>query len=593
MVAFPRCLSALALLTGGAGGARIVKQHTKGDETKFIAGVPVFNYHTAYAGESLGDLGAEGEWVVIMNPNVTDADIKNMCHWAKHGCNLQGSPSHGGVPFFEMRGTESDLEAVIKIGAGAVKFVEPDGEVTAIPELTAEDAEAGLWGLERIGAYKRPSEGDGVTVFVFDTGVRTTHQDFGGRGIPTLDMSSGSLVECNGDLSCAADRDGHGTHCAGTAAGTTYGVAPRATVRAVKVLSDQGGGSWSWSIGALNWLATTSIRPAVASMSLGSRGKVQALKNAVDAATGAGVSVVVAAGNSNKDACGYSPAFVPAAITIGSTDYSSRRSSFSSYGSCVNLWAPGSSILSAGVGSDTASATMSGTSMACPHVSGGAALVLEANPSFNYAQVLDTLQANARRDSITGLKHDDINAELYVGSDAPPPAGTLPPPAPTPAPTAAPKVCETETSHKCGPSTGGVCNTGRWCSKHEWCWGPADRHPPFDQWSNNYGGACSQTPAPTPAPTTPAPSTPAPTPAPTTPAPSPSTPAPTTPAPSPSPDLRCETETGHTCGPVSWGVCHLGRWCSRFRWCGVTRDPNGYDNFSNNHKGACDGHPVP
>merc|ERR1719262_1196062 len=164
-------------------------------------------------------------------------------------------------------------------------------------------------------------------------------------------------------------------------------------IKAVKVLSDQGSGSWSWSYYALDWLATNPTRPAIASMSLGGSGTQQAMKDAVDAATNAGVSVIVAGGNSNSDACRFSPAFVPSAITVGSTDSLNRRSSFSNYGSCTNIWAPGNNILSAGVSSDTATATFSGTSMACPHVAGGAALLLERNPTWNYAEVLEALHA--------------------------------------------------------------------------------------------------------------------------------------------------------------------------------------------------------
>jgi len=136
----------------------------------------------------------------------------------------------------EGSGTEKDLEAIVKIGDGAVKFMEPDGVVTMIPEMEPEDSAASLWGLARIGTSTRANEGDGVTVFILDTGVRTSHQDFGGRGIPTLDMTSGSPVECGGSTSCAADNQGHGTHCAGTAVGSTYGVAAGATVRSIKVL---------------------------------------------------------------------------------------------------------------------------------------------------------------------------------------------------------------------------------------------------------------------------------------------------------------------------------------------------------------------
>merc|ERR1719468_899688 len=144
-------------------------------------------------------------------------------------------------------------------------------------------------------------------------------------------MTSGSQVVCSGVLDLTWDEQCHGTHCAGTAAGASYGVAPAAAVRAIKVLGDDGSGSWSWSYSALDWLATSSVRPAVASMSLGGSGTQQAMKDAVDAAVGAGVTVVVAGGNSNADACGFSPAFIPSAITVGSTTSTDSRSSFSNY----------------------------------------------------------------------------------------------------------------------------------------------------------------------------------------------------------------------------------------------------------------------
>merc|ERR1719272_437038 len=366
----------------------------------------------------------------MMNAGVSDTQIKEMCGVAAKGCKLSGNPSKGGVPFLEMRGTEKDLEAVIERAHGAVKYIEPDQRVYAIPEMEASDAKAGLWGLERVGASKRSSQGAGVSVFITDTGVRASHQDFGGRVIPALDMTSGSLVECNGDTGCAQDKQGHGTHCAGSAAGATFGVAPAATIRSVKVLSDQGSGSWSWSYGALDWLATSNIRPAIASMSLGGQGTQQAMADAVESTTNAGVTVVVAGGNSNSDSCGFSPAFAPSAITVGSTDSRDRRSSFSNYGSCTNIWAPGSDIKSAGHRTDSGTATFSGTSMACPHVAGGAALVLQKNPGFNYIKVLAALQADAASDQISDLKAGDINKLLFVGE------GGVPPTPPTPAPPA-------------------------------------------------------------------------------------------------------------------------------------------------------------
>jgi len=188
---------------------------------------------------------------------------------------------------------------------------------------------AATWGLNRINADQRGRTGSGATVFVLDTGVRSSHEEFSGRSSSALDLTSGSPVVCNSNLNCANDRQGHGTHCAGTAAGVTYGVAPTAKVEAVKVLDDSGSGYWSWSYYALDWLATSTVRPAVASMSLGGSGTQQAMKDAVDGAVNAGVVVVVAGGNSNADACNFSPAFVPSAITVGSTTSNDARSSFS------------------------------------------------------------------------------------------------------------------------------------------------------------------------------------------------------------------------------------------------------------------------
>lgn len=371
----------------------------------------------------------------MVKPGTSDSQIKRMCKTNKNGCKLAGHPN-GGVPFVEMRGTESDLEAVLRVAGSAAQYVEPDSEVYMIPEIEAAP-EAATWGLDAIGADQRGRTGAGSTVFILDTGVRSTHQEFTGRAASALDMTSGSPVECNGDLNCAADSQGHGTHCAGSAAGETVGVAPSASIRGIKVLGDNGSGSWSWSYQALDWLATSPVRPAVGSMSLGGRGTQQAMRDAVDVAVNAGVTIVVAGGNSNSDACGFSPAFIPSAITVGSTDSRDRRSGFSNYGACTNIWAPGSDVYSAGVRSDTAYATYSGTSMACPHVSGGAALVLEANPSMTPSAVLGELTESAAKGKISGLKRGDVNVFLYVAEGGAPPA----PPTDAPAPGSCPWWC--------------------------------------------------------------------------------------------------------------------------------------------------------
>jgi len=462
MVALSRCLGSVALFLTGAEGARISRNRSA-PSTKFIGGVPVLNYHTAFGGKtSLGEVSRteEEEWIVFVKPGTSDAQVQKMCKTNKHGCNLVGHPT-GGVPFIELSGTEQDLEAVVHMSDGAADFIEADGEVFMIPEIDEEDVgvQAATWGLNRIGADSRGRTGAGATIYIQDTGVRYTHSEFGNRASSSLDVTSGSAVECNGNLNCALDRQGHGTHCAGTAAGVTYGVAPDAQVRGVKTLSDQGSGARSWQYTAIDWVTVNGARPAVLSMSLGGNGADPGYTTVIDAAVNAGVTVVVAGGNSNSDACNFSPAFAANAITVGSTTSLDARSSFSNYGRCTNIWAPGSSVLSAGVSCDTCSATFSGTSMACPHVAGGAALILSANPTMKSSAVLQELLGTAVRNVITGLRSGDTNALLYVGEGGAPPTPTLAP-TPVPPPSAG---CPSATST--GPDSDGdcMCNSGLTC----------------------------------------------------------------------------------------------------------------------------------
>jgi len=272
--------------------------------------------------------------------------------------------------------------------------------------------------------------GAAATIFVLDTGVLWSHSEFfeydsignaiSRRMFTGLDMTVGSPKECKGDFKCAADRNGHGTHCAGTAAGWDNGVARRAKITSVKVHKDDGSGPSSWSYYALDWIARGTVRPAVATMSLRSngvtRGTAQAMKNAVDAAVRSGVTVVVSAGDNNRDACRYSPAFVPSAITVGATKSTDVRSSFSNYGSCTNIWAPGQSVNSASSACDLCANGKSGTAMACAHVSGAAALVLDADPGKSPSGVLDELLKKAYKGKLSGLKSGDTNALLNVAS---------------------------------------------------------------------------------------------------------------------------------------------------------------------------------
>jgi len=431
MVALSRCLAAVALVGTGAEGARIARRRVA--PNKFIGGVPVLNYDRAFGGQaSLGDTSStEEEWIVFVKSGTSDSQLQRMCKRNKKGCNLVGHPN-GGSPFLEMRGTETDLKAVIEESGGAADFVEPDVEVHMIPGVEeGVGVQAATWGLNRIGADSRAGTGASSTIFVQDTGVRFTHGEFGSRASSSLDVTSAQAIECNGDLTCALDRQGHGTHCAGTAAGATYGVAPDASVRSIKTLSDQGSGQLSWQISGIDWVTVSETRPAVLSMSLGGSGTTQSFTVAIDAAVAAGVVVVVAGGNSNSNACNFSPAYVESAITVGSTTSNDARSSFSNFGPCTNIWAPGSDVLSSWYRSDTDTRTISGTSMACPHVSGAAALILSADPTKNAPAVLQQLLDDAFLNVISDLKFGDTNALLCVAEGGAPPTPT---PQPTPAP---------------------------------------------------------------------------------------------------------------------------------------------------------------
>ncbi|HEX8286216.1 MAG TPA: S8 family peptidase, partial [Pyrinomonadaceae bacterium] len=267
-----------------------------------------------------------------------------------------------------------------------VQFVEEDQIYTI--DATQSGA---TWGLDRIDQRNRPLSGtytynwtgSGVRAYVIDTGIRTTHTQFGGRAAVSADFV--------GDGRNGQDCNGHGTHVAGTIGGSTYGVAKSVSLRAVRVLNCQGSGTTSGVISGVNWVASNRVLPAVANMSLGG-GASTALDTAVQNSINSGVTYAIAAGNDyGVDACTQSPGRVAAAITVGSTTSTDAKSDFSNVGTCVDLFAPGSSILSSWYTSDTATNTISGTSMATPHVVGVAALYLQGNPSASPATVANQI----------------------------------------------------------------------------------------------------------------------------------------------------------------------------------------------------------
>ena len=289
-----------------------------------------------------------------------------------------------------------------------VRYVEQDAEMEIVATQTGA-----TWGLDRIdqralplnGSYVYDTTAAGVHAYIIDTGIRRTHSDFGGR-VSTTGYTA--IADGNGTNDC----NGHGTHVSGTVGGATYGVAKGVTLHAVRVLNCSGSGSTSGVIAGVNWVTSNRILPAVANMSLGG-GASTALDDAVRNSVAAGVTYALAAGNSNTDACTTSPARVSQALTVGSSTNADARSSFSNYGTCVDLFAPGSSITSAWYTSDTATNTISGTSMASPHVAGAAALYLAIDPGAPPSTVHAALVNNATTGRLTGIGSGSPNRLLY------------------------------------------------------------------------------------------------------------------------------------------------------------------------------------
>ncbi|RSM49281.1 serine protease [Actinoplanes sp. ATCC 53533] len=275
------------------------------------------------------------------------------------------------------------------------------------------------YGLDRIDQRNRPlnqaytynTNAANVHAYIIDTGIRTTHQDFGGRAVSGFDaVDGGAADDCNG----------HGTHVAGTVGGSAHGVAKGVQLVAVRVLNCEGSGTTAQVVAGIDWVTANAVEPAVANMSLGG-GADTALDNAVRASIASGVSYAIAAGNGlfglfALDACTQSPARVSTAITVSATNSSDAKPSWANRGTCVDVFAPGISITSTWATGDTATNTISGTSMAAPHVAGAAALYLATHPGDTPAQVHSAMISNATTGVVTSPGSGSPNRLLYTGA---------------------------------------------------------------------------------------------------------------------------------------------------------------------------------
>jgi subtilisin family serine protease len=377
---------------------------------------------TLFPAAALAAPSATGTWIVTLRDGVRSTSVAHELA-RQHGGEVGHLYTHA-LNGFSFRGSQTAATALMR--NPNVVLVEADAEVWL--ETTQSNA---TWGLDRIdqrdlplnGTYTYNATGAGVNVYVIDSGIHYSHNDFGGRAKLGRDVVGGITP-------AGSDCNGHGTHVAGTIGGTTWGVAKQATLYSVRVFSCSGGSSWETIIAGIDWVTANALKPAVANMSLGGGGNTS-VDNATRAMINSGVATAIAAGNGNligrqADACNYSPARVTEAMTVSATSSNDAKASWANYGNCVDWFAPGVSITSAWYTSNTATNTISGTSMAAPHTAGAAALYLQGSPGASPQQVRDAIYDATTKNKVTSSSTTN-NHLLYTrdfggggGTDSPP-----------------------------------------------------------------------------------------------------------------------------------------------------------------------------
>lgn len=377
----------------------------------------------------------EGRYMVVLNikSNVSRPEVDNTAHvltsiYGGEVQNIYSSALKGYVVTMSAKQAETLSEDE------QVSWVEQDSEVRV-----SQTQESAPWNLDRVDQRTLPLDaqynytgiGEGAHVYIVDTGIRVTHQEFGGRASVAYD---GVFDGQNGN-----DCNGHGTHVAGTAVGFTYGIAKGARVYAVRVLNCSGTGFISTVVGGVDWITANRIDPAVANISLTAEGFSPTLESAIDSSVAQGVVYTVSAGNNAADACFYTPARTPAAITTGASWQEDGRAAFSNYGSCLDLFAPGNTVVSAHIANDTALSTRTGTSMSAPLVAGVAAVFRGMNPTISPEEVARAIDQASTMGILTQTGEGSPNKLLYsLLTNLPPPTPITPTPSISPSPSASP-----------------------------------------------------------------------------------------------------------------------------------------------------------